>query len=366
MEVPSLPMTCSLATFLSHWERTRCVHLRHGGASGRGRSRAKAPIFAPALDVLEECCSAESSFTAESGGSAVAAAEEVDAAARRPRPQNSSACRPASGTARWSSRCSPSRAALLESSSGGATLLFGRCHHGKMAQESALWFFVGRNSGDDALPGRPPHTDEVKHDGTYHRQLSGCKEWRVRPTEELLARGRRSMASTSRGRSRKRSRAAAAEEEEGAEEDDEGSGKWRIVRCEAGDVLAISTRDWWHSTSLPPRPASPSPSRAVERARGHAAAEDEGERALRGGRAGGRWRGRRRPRHLVHECGWPVRHARDRAGLRHPSPRTIRRTWSYRRWTRRANCEVAEDEETGKMCLVARRPSARGVPQRGH
>ena len=225
-----------------------------------------------------------------------------------------------------------------------------------MAQESALWFFVGRNSGDDALPGRPPHTDEVKHDGTYHRQLSGCKEWRVRPTEELLARGRRSMASTSRGRSRKRSRAAAAEEEEGAEEDDEGSGEWRIVRCEAGDVLAISTRDWWHSTSLPPQ-AGVSVSVAREwnvrgatrprrtRASGRsAAAALEGDGEADDGRATSFTNvdGLFATRAIARGC--VILTEDDSPDMELPEVDAAR-----------ANCEVAEDEETGKMCLVARR-----------
>ena len=98
----------------------------------------------------------------------------------------------------------------------------------RVQQESALWFFVGRNSGSDALCGRPPHTDEVHNEGTYHRQLEGCKEWTLRPTEELTRR--------LGGRQR-------AGDEEAAS---------TIVRCECGDVLCVSTRDWWHSTRLPP------------------------------------------------------------------------------------------------------------------
>lgn len=53
--------------------------------------------------------------------------------------------------------------------------------------EPALWMFFGRNrKGNDPLEGRPEHTDAILHDGTWHYQLSGGKEWYLRPTKELL------------------------------------------------------------------------------------------------------------------------------------------------------------------------------------
>ena len=60
--------------------------------------------------------------------------------------------------------------------------------HTRVQQESALWLFIGRNAHSSAsLAGRPMHTDAVDHSGTFHCQLAGRKEWRLRPTEELCA-----------------------------------------------------------------------------------------------------------------------------------------------------------------------------------
>ena len=56
-------------------------------------------------------------------------------------------------------------------------------NHGK-----AVWFFVGHNKSRRVLPGRPEHTDAVRHDGTWHFQLSGSKTWHLRPTKELAQR----------------------------------------------------------------------------------------------------------------------------------------------------------------------------------
>lgn len=55
--------------------------------------------------------------------------------------------------------------------------------------ERAVWFFFGRNpEGRPELQGRPEHTDSVTHDGTWHFQLSGKKQWVLRPTRRLLER----------------------------------------------------------------------------------------------------------------------------------------------------------------------------------
>ena len=95
---------------------------------------------------------------------------------------------------------------------------------------SAVWFFVGHNRSRRALPGRPEHTDAVRHDGTWHFQLSGSKTWHLRPTEELAK------------------RLAVGSLRESMAGDDQG----RItVRVDAGDILLVDTRQWWHHTELP-------------------------------------------------------------------------------------------------------------------
>ena len=51
----------------------------------------------------------------------------------------------------------------------------------------SLWVFFGRNLGhSDTMQGRPEHTDAVSQDGTWHFQMSGTKEWLIRPTATLL------------------------------------------------------------------------------------------------------------------------------------------------------------------------------------
>jgi hypothetical protein len=130
-----------------------------------------------------------------------------------------------------------------------------RClaQHGAVDHEAALWWFVGRNaSASERLPGRPEHTDAVVHDGTWHFQLEGRKDWTLRPTDEWRARcvgGRTPRTEPT------------------------------TVRCEAGDVLVVSTRDWWHATSLPPLDGGLSVSYAREfslQRAGAAAAADDG------------------------------------------------------------------------------------------
>jgi hypothetical protein len=57
----------------------------------------------------------------------------------------------------------------------------------ELSYERAIWFFFGRNRlGNEPLQGRPEHTDSITHDGTWHFQLSGRKQWLLRPTSELL------------------------------------------------------------------------------------------------------------------------------------------------------------------------------------
>ena len=51
------------------------------------------------------------------------------------------------------------------------------------AHAEALWVFFGQNCGGGGGPmrGRPEHTDDISHSGTWHMQLAGSKVWRVRP-----------------------------------------------------------------------------------------------------------------------------------------------------------------------------------------
>lgn len=78
----------------------------------------------------------------------------------------------------------------------------------------AVWVFVARNGPrDEPLEGRPPHTDSVSHDGTFHYQLAGVKTWRV-----------------------------------------EREGVAHTIECCAGDVLVVDTKHWMHSTLIGPQP----------------------------------------------------------------------------------------------------------------
>lgn len=114
-----------------------------------------------------------------------------------------------------------------------------------------LWIFFGWNIGENEsdLQGRKEHTDAIHHDGTFHYQMSGVKDWHVRPTNELLF---------------KRIDVAMEEEEEDEllhawrreerEQEDDKIQQTRTkldIRCSKGDMIIINTRLWWHSTTLP-------------------------------------------------------------------------------------------------------------------
>ena len=110
--------------------------------------------------------------------------------------------------------------------------------------EPCLWVFFGRNYSDQnegadstgseqaPLEGRGLHTDSVSHDGTWHYQMSGTKEWFLSPSAELLNRHWKSKLS----------------EKELSQWDE--STKVR-VSCEEGDVIVLNTRLWFHRTVLP-------------------------------------------------------------------------------------------------------------------
>ena len=89
---------------------------------------------------------------------------------------------------------------------------------------NAVWVFVGRNKTRRGLMGRPEHTDSVRHDGTWHFQLSGDKLWHLRPTAALC----QSHLGT-----------------------DVWNSDMRIsINVSAGDVLLVDTARWWHQTEI--------------------------------------------------------------------------------------------------------------------
>jgi hypothetical protein len=87
-----------------------------------------------------------------------------------------------------------------------------------------VWVFVGCNTFNEDMQGRPEHTDDVQHSGTWHYQMAGSKTWFIRPFSEHrdwvgkapLLRSCRSLK----------------------------------VTCQAGDIFLINTRLWWHRTSI--------------------------------------------------------------------------------------------------------------------
>lgn len=101
---------------------------------------------------------------------------------------------------------------------------FLRAAEGLVSQNESAWVFFGQNTSSADLLGRPEHTDRMRHHGTWHVQLSGSKVWHLRATSELL-----DFAGVPSGEEAPR----------------------HAVHCEAGDVLVVNTRLWWHSTRLP-------------------------------------------------------------------------------------------------------------------
>eukprot|EP00930_Biecheleria_cincta_P062023 TRINITY_DN47543_c0_g1_i1.p1 TRINITY_DN47543_c0_g1~~TRINITY_DN47543_c0_g1_i1.p1 ORF type:complete len:409 (+),score=84.47 TRINITY_DN47543_c0_g1_i1:93-1319(+) len=95
-----------------------------------------------------------------------------------------------------------------------------------VSHNASAWLFFGENNDSRPMPGRPEHTDKMKHHGTWHVQVSGSKVWHLRATVELL-------------------------EAAGVSCDDGQESLRHVVHCEAGDVLVVNTRLWWHRTELP-------------------------------------------------------------------------------------------------------------------
>mmetsp|Transcript_7652 Transcript_7652/g.22423 ORF Transcript_7652/g.22423 Transcript_7652/m.22423 type:complete len:531 (-) Transcript_7652:4822-6414(-) len=141
--------------------------------------------------------------------------------------------------------------------------------------EPCLWIFFGRNpnrGGGTAedLQGRPEHTDQISHDGTWHYQLSGTKRWLLRPTPMLLRRWKRDEEenenknkNTEKNENENETKETATqndskdgidgENDNDNDDDDELPPQLRID-CQQGDVLIVNTRLWRHQTVLPPQP----------------------------------------------------------------------------------------------------------------
>ena len=233
--LPTLPITCNASEFAEVYARTRAVLLRGGGEHAERHFGLEDLRRLPAHSELLR--DAGETFTVENAPIRVAdfvdgrgkrkhAPEDATAAVFGPRTASElldSAC---ALPGAWYASCVLGREpAAIDALLRAVPLAVPPSLAGAHARHSrAVWIFIGRNDASAPLPGRPEHTDSVQHDGTWHYQAEGVKEWRLRPTDELLA-------SAPPGTLPSRCR----------------------VLCERGDVLVISTRDWWHATSLPPQ-----------------------------------------------------------------------------------------------------------------
>jgi hypothetical protein len=238
LEPAVLPLNCSHAAFAAAWRTHRCVVLRRNRSVRSTRSASAVPSISQALlsTLSENSNILERTFAAESEDAAARGSKRTKRGppGLLPKPPATAAALLGGGGTimlpagrYYASFVISQQQSLIRSLLDHLRGLAPPCLSGSsIRQEEALWFFVGCNaSAGEYLHGRPSHTDAVKHDGTFHRQLAGRKEWELRPTEELLS---------SLGLAPE---AAAATS--------------RIV-CEEGDVLVISTREWWHCTRLPP------------------------------------------------------------------------------------------------------------------
>jgi hypothetical protein len=141
----------------------------------------------------------------------------------------------------------------------------------KMKYGPCLWIFYGRNDAErnqhlhqsqpkkqPPLCGRPEHTDSISHHGTWHYQLSGIKEWHLRPTEDLMK-----QMQTNNSIKKEELEFWSDYDNDSDEDDDKDNvgdsssshQKRNItVTCREGDVLLVNTRLWWHSTTIPEQP----------------------------------------------------------------------------------------------------------------
>ena len=118
-----------------------------------------------------------------------------------------------------------------------------------MGYGPGIWIFFGRNDdGNEELEGRKEHTDSIQHDGTWHYQMSGVKDWHVRPTAELL-----DQMSMNKDVSLEDD--ALVQDWNRKKTNDETDGCTKLdIKCSMGDMLFLNTRLWWHSTTLPGQP----------------------------------------------------------------------------------------------------------------
>ena len=232
--LPTLPHDVDFETFEKHWRKTHAVLLRRAPAP---------PSPGRYLDAMRpHAASFADSFTGAS----------VSDCTGKPRVSLAELfadVEPPAGT--WYSSWITQRpAALMERVYAAVPLAHPPCIDSDCVQHQApLWWFVGRNASSCAsLPGRPEHTDDVAF-FTWHYQCAGAKEWTLRPTSALVA----------------------------SRFGDRPSGAVR-VRCEEGDVLLLSTREWWHSTTIPPLDGGLSVSYAREFALSEVAAGEPAQR----------------------------------------------------------------------------------------
>jgi hypothetical protein len=140
-----------------------------------------------------------------------------------------------------------------------------------MSYGPCLWFFFGRNNKPQLqtpLQGRPEHTDSLAHDATWHYQLSGVKQWVIRPTLELLQRDGmpdwplQQMENDASCKTNPLAKDDSSnnekvidQQQEAAQNDAEkcnsNGGVPVTIECQQGDILIINTRLWWHQTLIP-------------------------------------------------------------------------------------------------------------------
>lgn len=144
-----------------------------------------------------------------------------------------------------------------DDNTSGAARAFTRWNY-----EPCLWIFFGRNNpctssgsnndddDNDNLQGRPEHTDQISHDGTWHYQLSGTKRWLLRPTPQLLRKWNHQADDPNDDNNDDDNNG----EDEEEQQQQQISNQQLRIDCRQGDVLVLNTRLWRHQTILPPQP----------------------------------------------------------------------------------------------------------------
>jgi len=138
----------------------------------------------------------------------------------------------------------------------------------KMKHGPCIWLFYGRNNMQEPLDGRPEHTDSISHDGTWHYQLSGLKEWHLKPTEDLIKQmqsnaliGEEEMSFWNNEKNDVTNdgtellcNASVEPETDSKGVPHQSQRRGVTICCQEGDVLLVNTRLWWHSTKIPQQP----------------------------------------------------------------------------------------------------------------